>query len=139
MDHRSSGVVNLLKAQIKPEKMPRHIAIIMDGNGRWAREKRLTRVAGHRAGVKAVRDIVEASVDIRLEVLTLYAFSVQNWERPKREVNTLMKLLVEYLKKELSEMMEQDIRMIAIGDLDRLPLRVQERLAFTIEKTKKNI
>ncbi|MBN2372376.1 isoprenyl transferase [bacterium] len=146
MDHESSLLknfepswdINILKSQINPEKMPRHIAIIMDGNGRWAREKRLTRVAGHRAGVKAVRDIVEASVDIRLEVLTLYAFSVQNWERPKREVNTLMRLLVEYLKKELPEMMEQDIRMIAIGDLDRLPSRVRETLAFTIEKTKNN-
>ena len=88
--------VDLLKARIIPEKMPRHVAIIMDGNGRWAQQRKMTRVAGHRAGIKSVRDIVEASVDINLKVLTLYAFSTQNWKRPRREVNTLMNLLMKY-------------------------------------------
>ncbi len=130
--------VDQLKARIQSEKMPRHVAIIMDGNGRWAEKRRKTRVAGHRAGIKSVRDIVEASVDIKLEILTLYAFSTQNWERPKREVNTLMNLLVRYLKKEIPEMMENDIRLMAIGDIEGLPPNVQDTLAFSMEKTKQN-
>jgi undecaprenyl diphosphate synthase len=130
--------LSMLKDQIHPEKMPCHVAIIMDGNGRWAKNRKMTRVAGHRAGIKSVRDIVEASVEINLEVLTLYAFSAQNWERPKKEVNTLMNLLVRYLKNEIPEMMENNIRLIAIGDLAGLPQNVQEMLAFAIEKTKKN-
>jgi undecaprenyl diphosphate synthase len=110
----------------------------MDGNGRWAQKRKMSRVAGHRAGIKSVRDIVEASVAIKLEVLTLYAFSTQNWERPKREVNTLMNLLVKYLKKEIPEMMENNIRLMAIGDLAGLPPYVQNILSFAKEKTKQN-
>jgi undecaprenyl diphosphate synthase len=127
-----------LKDLIQPEKMPRHVAIIMDGNGRWAKIRKMNRVAGHRAGIESVRDIVEASVEINLEVLTLYAFSAQNWERPKKEVNTLMSLLVRYLKKEIPEMMENNIRLMAIGALDGLPRDVQDMLAFALEKTKQN-
>ena len=129
---------DLLKDQIDPEKMPHHVAIIMDGNGRWAQQRKMSRVAGHRAGIKAVRDIVEISVEINLQVLTLYAFSIQNWERPKREVNTLMGLLVKYLKKEIPEMMEQNIRLMAIGDLNGLPPNVRDMLAFARGKTGPN-
>jgi len=89
-----------LVSQLNLKDLPRHIAIIMDGNGRWAKKRRLPRAAGHRAGIKSVRVIAEAAAELNLEVLTLYAFSVENWKRPKTEVNTLMKLLVEYLKKE---------------------------------------
>ncbi len=143
MDHDSSCQLEskdseILKIQIDPNKMPRHIAIIMDGNGRWAQKKRLSRVDGHRAGIKSVRDVIEASIEIHLEVLTLYAFSVQNWKRPRAEVNTLMKILVEYLDKELPEMMENDIRFISIGDLEALPKDVQKALKFTFQETKKN-
>ena len=127
-----------LKALIQPEKMPRHVAIIMDGNGRWAKIRKMNRVAGHRAGIESVRDIVEASVEINLEVLTLYAFSAQNWERPKKEVDTLMGLLVRYLKKEIPEMMENNIRLMAIGALDGLPPNVQKMLTYAMEKTGQN-
>jgi len=127
--------VEALKARIDHARMPRHVAIIMDGNGRWAQQRSLTRVSGHREGIKSVRDIVEVSAEIGLEVLTLYAFSTQNWSRPKREVNTLMNLLIRYLKREIPEMMENDIRLMAIGDIEGLPANVQEMLAFAMEKT----
>ena len=129
---------NLLKAQIQPDKMPRHVAIIMDGNGRWAKKRKLGRVFGHRAGIKTVRNIVETSAEIGIEVLTLFAFSVQNWKRPKSEVNTLMNLLVKYLEKELPTMMKNDIRLMAIGELKQLPEIVQEKLVFTIKETDRN-
>ena len=134
-DSESSADAEALKARIDHSRMPRHVAIIMDGNGRWAQQRRLTRVAGHREGIKSVRDIVEASAEIGLEVLTLYAFSTQNWSRPKREVNTLMNLLIRYLRREIPEMMENDIRLMAIGDIQGLPSNVQEMLAFAMEKT----
>jgi undecaprenyl diphosphate synthase len=104
-----------------PSQLPRHVAIIMDGNGRWAQRRGLPRVDGHRRGAVAVRDVVRAAREIGLPAITLYAFSAQNWERPPEEVATLMQLLRDYVIDERDEIMENDIRLIAIGDVDRLP------------------
>ena len=104
-----------------PSQLPRHVAIIMDGNGRWAQRRGLPRVEGHRRGAVAVRDVVRAAREIGLQAITLYAFSAQNWDRPPEEVATLMQLLRDYVIDERDEIMENDIRLIAIGDIDRLP------------------
>jgi len=109
-------------------KLPRHVAIIMDGNGRWAQEHGLPRVEGHRQGAKAVREVVRAAREINLRALTLYAFSAQNWQRPPDEVATLMQLLRDYVIEERDEIMDNDIRLVAIGDVDRLPAFVKEPL-----------
>lgn len=123
---------------IDKTRLPSHIAIIMDGNGRWAAKNSLIRVAGHKAGVKAVRDVVTASRELGIRYLTLYAFSVENWLRPGAEVNALMRLLREFLKKELKTMLDNDIRLISIGNYDALPKTVRKDLLDTIEKTSKN-
>jgi undecaprenyl diphosphate synthase len=104
-----------------PTQLPRHVAIIMDGNGRWAQRRGLPRVEGHRRGAVAVRDVVRAAREIGLPAITLYAFSAQNWERPPEEVATLMQLLRDYVVDERDEIMENGIRLVAIGDIDRLP------------------
>jgi undecaprenyl diphosphate synthase len=109
-------------------QLPRHVAIIMDGNGRWAQQHGLPRVDGHRQGAKAVREVVRAAREIGLGALTLYAFSAQNWQRPPEEVATLMQLLREYVLGEREELMENDIRLLAIGDVARLPQFVKEPL-----------
>ena len=127
-----------LKKAINPAKLPKHIAIIMDGNGRWAKKRLSNRIVGHRAGIKTVRAIVEAAVELKIQVLTLYAFSVENWARPKQEVDTLMDLLAEYLRKELPEMMKNDIRLISIGDKDGLPASAMDQLCYTMAQTAKN-
>lgn len=127
-----------LKQAIDPVRLPRHVAVIMDGNGRWAKSRFLSRVEGHRQGINSVRDIVEIAAEIKIPVLTLYAFSVENWFRPKDEVSTLMKLLVEYLRKELDRMLKNDIRLISIGDEAGLPLHVREELRYTIQRTAHN-
>ena len=106
-------------------KLPRHVAIIMDGNGRWAQEHGLPRVEGHRQGAKAVREVVRAAREIGLRALTLYAFSAQNWQRPPDEVATLMQLLRDYVIEERDEIMDNDIRLVAIGEVERLPEFVQ--------------
>src|SRR5690625_2356691 len=126
------------KAQINKENLPRHIAIIMDGNGRWAKKQGLKRVSGHKKGTRAVRETVETCAELGVENLTLFAFSTENWGRPKFEVNTLMELLVSSLKKEISTMMENDIKLTAIGFLDKLPKSVQRELKGVMEKTAKN-
>ena len=113
---------------IDPTKLPRHVAIIMDGNGRWAQEHGLPRVEGHRQGAKAVREVVRAAREIGLRALTLYAFSAQNWQRPVEEVATLMQLLRDYVVEERDEIMDNDIRLIAIGEVDRLPPFAKEPL-----------
>jgi undecaprenyl diphosphate synthase len=113
---------------IDPTKLPRHVAIIMDGNGRWAQEHGLPRVEGHRQGAKAVREVVRAAREIGLRALTLYAFSAQNWQRPVEEVATLMQLLRDYVIEERAEIMDNDIRLVAIGDVDRLPPFAKEPL-----------
>jgi len=127
-----------LLAQIDLERLPQHIAIIMDGNGRWARRRRLPRIAGHRAGIRAVRQAVEASARLGVPYLTLYAFSVENWKRPHSEVKLLMALLREYLRKEIAELNRQDIRLAVIGRVAELPKAVQGDLQAAIEKTERN-
>jgi undecaprenyl diphosphate synthase len=109
-------------------RLPRHVAIIMDGNGRWAEKRRLPRLAGHREGAESVRDVVRAARQIGLEAITLYAFSSQNWARPAEEVAGLMELLRDYLVTERAEIMENEIRLRAIGDIDKLPGLVREPL-----------
>ncbi len=121
--------------EIDKGKLPRHIAIIMDGNGRWAKKKNLNRISGHIKGVDAVREIVTACRELGIKVLTLYAFSIENWRRPKDEVTALMGLLKEYLLKEREEMVQNNIRLSAIGRLEDLPLDVQNTLRETMKRT----
>ena len=117
------------------DRLPTHIAIIMDGNGRWARARNLPRVGGHRAGIASVRNIVEASARLGLRYLTLYAFSIENWKRPRTEVDTLMRLLREYLRKELDSLVRNDIRFQVIGRMHELSPTVQEELRRGMEVT----
>src|SRR5947207_12454573 len=117
-----------LKAEVAQRPLPRHVGIIMDGNGRWAQQRGLPRLEGHRRGSDSVRETTRAARRIGLKALTLYAFSAQNWQRPPDEVEGLMDLLSEYLFKERPEIMENGIRLHAIGELDRLPSRVREPL-----------
>jgi undecaprenyl diphosphate synthase len=121
--------------EIDREKLPHHIAIIMDGNGRWAKKKLLNRISGHTKGVNAVREVVTACRELGIKVLTLYAFSIENWRRPADEVNALMGLLKEYLQKECKEMVQNNIRLNAIGRIKDLPLDVQNTLRETMKKT----
>ncbi len=118
--------------------IPRHVAIIMDGNGRWAKKRGLPRVMGHREGVKRVREVVTAARELGVEVLTLYAFSQENWRRPSDEVSALMELLQTYLVNQLNEMLTNRISLRAMGDLDRLPPAVKKTLDETIERTSGN-
>jgi undecaprenyl diphosphate synthase len=127
-----------LKDQIQLNKLPQHLAIIMDGNGRWAKQQGLLRVIGHESGTKSVRDVVEASAEIGIKNLTLYAFSTENWKRPKLEVQTLMKLLVKSLKKEIKTLQDNNIKLSAIGNLNDLPKKAHKELLEVIEKTKDN-
>jgi len=138
-DSLSPGDENYALARaLDPARLPTHIAIIMDGNGRWARRRHLPRVAGHRAGVKAVRVTVETCARLGLKALTLYAFSAENWKRPRAEVETLWRLLRIYLGSELPEMMRHDIRFGAIGRLDVLPGFVRAELDEVIRRTGRN-
>lgn len=118
--------------------IPKHIAIIMDGNGRWAKEKNLPRTMGHRAGVETIRDIVKACNNLGVKYLTLYAFSTENWKRPRDEVNSLMKLLVEYLKNEFEELDFNNVVINSIGDISKLPKICEEELVKAYESTKNN-
>lgn len=127
-----------LKTTIQQNTIPNHVAIIMDGNGRWAKQQGKPRTFGHKKGVDSVRAIIEASVEIGVNYLTLYAFSTENWNRPKIEVKTLMSLLVSSLRKELKTFVENDIKLLSIGDLSHLPKKVQKELNEVIEKTKNN-
>jgi undecaprenyl diphosphate synthase len=127
-----------LKEQIDVHRLPRHVAIIMDGNGRWAKEKGKMRVFGHKNGVLAVRDTVEGAVELGIEYLTLYAFSTENWNRPKFEVNALMELLVSTINKETKTLMDNGVRLNAIGDLESLPGKCLQQLRQAINKTKDN-
>jgi undecaprenyl diphosphate synthase len=124
--------------RIDLKRLPRHVAVIMDGNGRWARARNLPRVEGHRAGIASVRETVETAARLELGVITLYAFSVENWKRPRIEVMTLMMLLKEYLRKELATLMENNIRFVPIGRIDGLDPSVQRELRYAEEKTKDN-
>ncbi len=127
-----------LKEHINTEKLPNHIAIIMDGNGRWAKQQGFIRAVGHENGTKSVREVVEASAELGIKNLTLYAFSTENWNRPKLEVQTLMKLLVKSLKKEIKTLQDNNIKLSAIGCLEDLPKKAQGELKDVIEKTKNN-
>lgn len=118
--------------------LPQHVAIIMDGNGRWAKEQGKPRVSGHKAGVDSVRDIVQACGQLDIPFLTLYAFSTENWKRPKAEVTVLMNLLLEYLKAELEELNKNNVRLNAIGQLNALPKPVQKQLYASIERLSGN-
>jgi len=119
-------------------KLPRHVAVIMDGNGRWAQEHGLPRVEGHRQGAKAVREVVRAAREVGLRALTLYAFSAQNWQRPPEEVATLMQLLRDYVIEERDEIMDNDIRLVAIGEVERLPDFVKGPLDALIHESAGN-
>ena len=127
-----------LEDQIDKSKLPRHLAVIMDGNGRWAKKQGLFRSIGHENGTKAVREIVEACAQLPIPYLTLYAFSTENWNRPKLEVDTLMRLLVSSLKKEIKTLTKNDIKLNAIGNLDALPKKAHSELLDVIDKTKSN-
>ena len=129
----------LLQEELKKTgDIPKHIAIIMDGNGRWAKQRGLPRVAGHRRGVETVREIVEACAEIGVKFLTLYTFSTENWNRPKDEVSTLMRLLLKSLKDRVNELNKNDIKLTCIGNIESLPTVVQKQLYEDIERTKNN-
>lgn len=122
----------------KNGNIPNHIAIIMDGNGRWAKQRGLPRVAGHKRGVDTVKTIVEACAELGVKYLTLYTFSTENWNRPKDEVSTLMRLLLKSLRDRVDELCQNDIRLTTIGDINALPEIVQKQLKSDIERTKDN-
>ena len=126
------------KKRIDTNKIPKHIAIIMDGNGRWAKKQGMARIFGHRNALTSVRESVEAAAEIGTEAITLYAFSSENWNRPKTEVNALMNLLISSLKKELPNFQKNSIQVNAIGRLKNLPAKAQKTLQEVIEATKKN-
>lgn len=125
-------------SQLDPKRLPAHIAIIMDGNGRWARQRNYPRIMGHKAGVDPVRTVVETCAQLGLEALTLYAFSVENWKRPRHEIEGLWRLLRFYLRRELPSLMRNDIQLVAIGRLESLPTPVQEELQSVMDRTSIN-
>ncbi|CAM4040714.1 isoprenyl transferase [Flavobacterium antarcticum] len=127
-----------LKSEINEENLPQHIAIIMDGNGRWAKKQGMLRAFGHENGAKSVKVTVETCARIGVKNLTLYAFSTENWNRPKLEIDTLMKLLVSSLKRELKSLIENNIKLTTIGNTDKLPKSIQKELLEVITKTKDN-
>jgi undecaprenyl diphosphate synthase len=127
-----------LREEIDLNNIPQHVAVIMDGNGRWAKEKGKLRIFGHHSGVLAVRDTLEGAAEIGIRFLTVYAFSTENWNRPKLEVMALMELLVGTINKETKALMDNDVRLNAIGDLKQLPAKCYKQLQDTIEKTKDN-
>ena len=124
--------------EIDKKNLPKHIAITMDGNGRWAKAKGKNRIFGHKNGVTAVRETVESAVENNIEFLTLYAFSTENWLRPKLEVNSLMNLLVSSIINETKTLMNNDIKLMAIGDINKIPKTAKNKLDSVIKKTKKN-
>lgn len=124
-----------LIASLDLSRLPRHVAIIMDGNGRWARRRGMPRALGHRAGVESLRDVVRVSAEIGLQVLTVYAFSTENWKRPREEIDVLMNLLVEYLHKEIDELLRNNVRINAIGKIGELPAHAREAITVAQKKT----
>src|SRR5687768_4219715 len=134
----AGGPEEVLARQVEFDRLPRHVAIIMDGNGRWAGERHLPRVEGHRAGVDSVRDVVETSARLGLKVLTLYAFSVENWKRPAAEVSTLMMLLKRYLRSELNTLLRNNIKFKVVGRMEDLAPDVQQELRDAEERTAGN-
>jgi undecaprenyl diphosphate synthase len=131
-------VAAVIPSGLDLSRLPRHVAVIMDGNGRWAQQRGLSRIHGHRRGKDSVRAVVETSRRLGIQYLSLFAFSTENWDRPKREVEALMGLLHRYLRTELRKMMKNEIRLLAVGDTQRLSPRLREELQATIEATKDN-
>jgi undecaprenyl diphosphate synthase len=127
-----------LKQQIDKARMPRHIAIIMDGNGRWAKKQGLARVFGHKRGVETVHNITVAATELGIEYLTLYTFSTENWNRPKEEIDALMNLLVDTIVKETPTLMDNNVRLLTIGDLNRLPEAARRKFMACVEQTAGN-
>ncbi|MGQ9846680.1 MAG: isoprenyl transferase [Bacteroidales bacterium] len=127
-----------IKNQINLANLPIHVAIIMDGNGRWAKQRGLTRIFGHKKGAEAVRNVTEATVELGIPFLTLYAFSTENWNRPQEEIDELMDLLVDSINKELPTLIKNNIKLNAIGNLTRLPINVYEKLTQSIKETSNN-
>jgi len=127
-----------LKEHIDFNNLPKHIAVIMDGNGRWAKKKGAMRIFGHRNAVQAVRDVIEGCGELGVKYLTLYAFSTENWNRPKAEVDGLMELLVNTLKEEIGKLTENQVKLITIGETSHLPVSCQQNLEWAIDKTKDN-
>jgi len=127
-----------LKIEIAKNSIPNHVAIIMDGNGRWAKLKERPRIFGHKNGVTSVREVIEGCAEVGVKFLTLYAFSTENWNRPKLEVKTLMALLVSSLKKELKTLQKNNIKLNTIGNIENLPKKAQKELFEVVEKTKNN-
>ena len=124
--------------KIKNQSLPKHVAVIMDGNGRWAKSKGKARIFGHRNGIKAVRETVEGAAEIGIQFLTLYAFSVENWKRPKKEVNALMSLLVTAINNEMQRLIKNNIKLTVIGETYNLPSKTQKELMDAINSTKNN-
>lgn len=131
-------IIVQLQEQMDLSKLPQHVAIIMDGNGRWAKQQGKSRIAGHRAGVRSVRAVVESAAELGIQALTLYAFSSENWQRPAMEIKALMRLLVEYLKREVKELNENNIRLSTIGRTEELPEDAREHLNGAIQATQQN-
>ncbi|MBP5658738.1 MAG: isoprenyl transferase [Paludibacteraceae bacterium] len=127
-----------VKSELIKERIPRHIAIIMDGNGRWAKKQGLARMFGHKQGVTTVHNITEAAAEIGIEYLTLYAFSTENWNRPKEEVDALMALLVDTIAKETPTLMKNNVKLLTIGDVDRLPQATRDKFLGCIRETSGN-
>ncbi|MEJ2099220.1 MAG: isoprenyl transferase [Desulfobacterales bacterium] len=134
----NSSASSGLPEDLDKTKLPTHVAIIMDGNGRWAKKHLLSRIKGHEKGSEAVRTIVRACREFGIAYLTLYAFSTENWQRPKSEVDALMALLIKFLKSEQQELLENDIRLHAVGQIERLPAEVQQALRESMKLTRKN-
>ncbi|MDG1509158.1 MAG: isoprenyl transferase [Flavobacteriaceae bacterium] len=126
------------KLLIRSDNIPKHVAVIMDGNGRWAKDKGMNRIFGHKNAITAVRDTIEAAAEIGTEAITLYAFSTENWKRPKLEVNALMGLLINSLNKELSTLQKNEVKLNTIGDINTLPNNAQKTLKEVVNKTKNN-
>jgi undecaprenyl diphosphate synthase len=124
--------------KIKEKPLPKHIAIIMDGNGRWAKKKGLSRVKGHKAGIKTVRKSIDTVLNLGINTITLYAFSTENWDRPKFEVSVLMTLLRQFIRIEAKKLMDKNIRLRVLGDLSKIPVNIREEILSVIEKTKNN-
>ncbi|SES68250.1 Undecaprenyl pyrophosphate synthetase [Natronincola peptidivorans] len=133
-----SSIKKIEGFDIDIEKIPKHIAIIMDGNGRWAQKRKLPRALGHRAGVDAIRDVIETSSNIGISYLSIYAFSTENWKRPQEEISTLMKLLIEYLRKEVKELHKNNVRINTIGNIKKFPEDVQNEINKAKELTEHN-
>ncbi len=127
-----------IKEQILKDRIPKHVAIIMDGNGRWAKNRGKARIVGHQEGANSVKRAMEVCGDLGIKYLTVYAFSTENWNRPKAEINGLMQLLVKYIEKELNEIIKIGVKISVIGEIDKFPENVRNKLKQVVEKTKNN-